>query len=200
MSVRSWKINDIFYSLQGEGYFTGVQSVFVRFSGCNLHCNFCDTAHQSGLPMSTEEIVTEILRYPAAQQIVLTGGEPAMHITAEFIATLKAETGLRITIETNGTRLLPEGIDWVTLSPKFGFAGGDNAPCILDQCDELKVVYIGQDLTAYDHITAQHRYLQPCFSPNTAENQANTQACVQAVLTNPGWRLSLQTHRYLCIP
>lgn len=192
------KINEIFYSLQGEGYNTGTASVFVRFSGCNLRCDFCDTAHQQGTLMSNDEIAREVMRYPMAPLIVLTGGEPSLWIDDALLAALHA-TGKRIAIETNGTRQLPSGIDWVTLSPKFTFTGGDSEPCVLTSCNELKVVYLGQDLSLYDGIKAQHRFLQPCFSASEAERKRNMQACVNAVLQHPQWRLSLQAHRYLGI-
>jgi organic radical activating enzyme len=192
-----YKVNEIFYSLQGEGFNTGTASVFVRFSGCNLRCAFCDTAHQDGTLMTTRQIVDEVMHYPAPL-IVLTGGEPSLFIDDQLIAALKT-TGKRIAIETNGTHPLPHGIDWITLSPKTDFDGGNEAPCILDHCDELKVVYLGQDLSQYDHISATHRFLQPCYVDDEAQRQHNLQACVQAVLDNPQWRLSLQTHRTLGI-
>ena len=192
-----YKVNEIFYSLQGEGFNTGTASVFVRFSGCNLRCAFCDTAHQEGTLMTARQIVDEVMHYPAPL-IVLTGGEPSLFIDEELITTLKS-TGKRIAIETNGTHPLPHGIDWITLSPKTDFEGGNEAPCILDHCDELKVVYLGQNLSQYDHISATHRFLQPCYVDDEAQRQYNLQACVQAVLDNPQWRLSLQTHRTLGI-
>lgn len=108
-------------------------------------------------------------------------------------------TGKIIAIETNGTCLLPNGIDWITLSPKHGFEGGETKPCILTECNELKVVYTGQDLSQYDNIHAVHRFLQPCYVDDEQQRQANVLACVNAVLTHPGWRLSLQTHRLLGI-
>ena len=194
-----YRINEIFYSLQGEGFHTGTPAVFVRFSGCNLHCAFCDTQHQTGERMATQAIVDEINRYPNAPLIVLTGGEPSLFIDEAFVEELKQKTGKRIAIETNGTRPLPDNIDWVTLSPKTGFDGGDSEPCVLKQCDELKVVYLGQDLTHYDHIEAKHRFLQPCFSEDDAQCQINMKSCVDAVMNNPSWRLSLQTHRFLGI-
>lgn len=192
-----YKVNEIFYSLQGEGFNTGTASVFVRLSGCNLRCAFCDTAHQDGTLMTAQQIVDEVMHYPA-QLIVLTGGEPSLFIDDQLIAALKT-TGKRIAIETNGTHPLPHGIDWITLSPKTDFEGGNEAPCILDHCDELKVVYLGQNLSQYDHISATHRFLQPCYVDDEAQRQHNLQACVQAVLDNPQWRLSLQTHRTLGI-
>ena len=102
-----------------------------------------------------------------------------------------------VAIETNGTRELPPSLDWVTLSPKSAFDGGDKEPCVLTRCDELKVVYCGQDLAQYASIVADHRFLQPCFDENSVKCKANMDACVQAVLNNPGWRLSLQVHRLL---
>ena len=194
-----YRINEIFYSLQGEGFHSGTPAVFVRFSGCNLRCHFCDTEHESGTPLTLEQIIHEVNRYPVATMIVLTGGEPSLFIDEQFVAELKRQTGKIIAIETNGTRPLPANLDWVTLSPKSGFAGGDSEPCVLSRCDELKVVYKGQDLSQYEHIETLNRFLQPCYSADTDERQHNLQECVEAVLKNRGWRLSLQIHRILNI-
>lgn len=195
-----WKVNEIFHSLQGEGYHTGTASVFIRLSGCNLRCPFCDTRHESGTMMSLPEIVEHVMRHGSAPLIVLTGGEPSLWIDDEFVAGLKAMTGKRIAIETNGTHPLPHGLDWVTLSPKTGIAGSRDIPLVLNSCDELKVVYLGQDLSQYDPIRATHRYLQPCWCSDEQQYSRNMQATVQAVLDHPSWRLSLQTHRILGIP
>ena len=194
-----YKVNEIFHSLQGEGYNTGTASVFIRLSGCNLHCAFCDTRHEEGTMMSLPEIVEQVMRYPKAPLIVLTGGEPSLWIDEDFVTGLKQMTGKRIAIETNGTRPLPHGIDWVTLSPKTGIGDSGNLPVVLTHCDELKVVYLGQDLSQYDNITADHRYLQPCWVSNESDRKRNMLATVQAVLDHPDWRLSLQTHRILNI-
>ena len=199
MMTDHYPINEIFYSLQGEGYHTGTPSVFVRLSGCNLACDFCDTQHQQGTLMTAAQIVEEVNAYPLARLVVLTGGEPSLYVDEALIHALKSHTGKIITIETNGTRPLPDDIDWVTLSPKDAFAGGNAHPCILTRCDELKVVYMGQDLAQYNHIVATHRFLQPCFTPDASQRQINLQQCVEAVLGHPGWRLSLQTHRVLGI-
>lgn len=197
MSV--YKINEIFYSLQGEGFHSGTPAVFVRFSGCNLRCEFCDTQHQQGRMMSLQDVVAEVNKYPNASMLVLTGGEPSLFIDEAFVAELKSATDKLIAIETNGTRALPKNIDWVTFSPKNAFAGGDAEPCVLTRCDELKVVYLGQDLVQYDMIEAKHRFLQPCFSPDATLRQQYMLACVDAVMSHPHWRLSLQIHRVLGI-
>ena len=194
-----FRINEIFYSLQGEGFHTGTPAVFVRFSGCNLRCAFCDTKHQEGRMMSLEEIIAEIKKYPVAPMVILTGGEPSLFIDEAFVDAIKEKSGKFVAIETNGTRALPDNLDWVTLSPKNAFYGGNLEPCILKLCDELKVVFLDQELSQYDDIEAKHRFLQPCFNQDTAEFQANMKACVDAVLRHPGWRLSLQVQRILNI-
>ena len=178
------KINEIFYSLQGEGYHTGSPAVFVRFSGCNLRCPFCDTQHENGTLMSDEDILHEVQKYPA-DMVILTGGEPSLWIDQPLVDLLH-QNGKYICIETNGTRLLPADIDWVTCSPK---AGGK---VVLPQMDEVKVVYEGQSLAPYESLPTQHFFLQPCSCANTAE----TVACV---LQHPHWRLSLQTHKLINI-
>ena len=150
--------------------------------------------------MSLQEIVDEVNKYTIAPLVVLTGGEPSLFIDETFVTELKQKTGKRIAIETNGTRLLPSNLDWVTLSPKSDFEGGDIELCVLTHCDELKVVFLGQDLSQYDGIEAKHRFLQPCFVEDSEQRQANMQACVEAVKTYPNWRLSLQVHRVLEIP
>lgn len=188
------KINEIFCSLQGEGAWTGVPAVFVRFSGCNLRCPFCDTAHEEGVLMTDVQIVAEVNRYPLPRLIVLTGGEPSLFVDEAFVSRLKSSTGKRIAIETNGTRPIPPGVDWVTLSPK-----GDCRDVVVDSCNELKVVYTGQPLERYFSFKASHYFLQPCYCDDPAERRANTEATVAAVLADPRWRLSLQTHKILNI-
>ena len=155
------KINEIFYSLQGEGFHTGTPAIFVRFSGCNLKCSFCDTRHEEGMEMTDEYILSEINKYPA-DTVILTGGEPGLWIDEDFINLLH-QAGKYICIETNGTKELPSDIDWVTCSPKWG------NELKLKRQDELKVVYEGQDVSDYEKLPAKYYYLQPCSCINTAE-------------------------------
>lgn len=178
------KINEIFYSLQGEGYHTGMPAVFIRFSGCNLKCAFCDTRHEEGRMMTDDEIMDEVKRYPATM-VILTGGEPSLQIDDAFIDMLH-QLGKYVCIETNGTRMLPKAINWVTCSPKQG------GRLAVEHIDEVKVVYQGQSLDAYERLKAGHYFLQPCSCLNTAE----TIACV---MEHPRWRLSLQTHKLIDI-
>ena len=178
------KINEIFYSLQGEGYHTGTPAVFVRFSGCNLRCSFCDTHHEEGVRMSEQDILSQICQYPA-KMVVLTGGEPGLWIDDAFIKMLH-KAGKYVAVETNGTRVLPPSVDWVTCSPKEGW------PVHLKHIDEVKVVYIGQDVSVYEQLPAKHYFLQPC-------SFTNTQEVIEYIMKRPKWRLSLQTHKLLNI-
>lgn len=197
------RVNEIFYSLQGEGYHSGVPAVFVRFSGCNLRCPFCDTDHSSGSGMTDDEIVAEINRYPA-HWIILTGGEPSLQIDEDFLQTLHNATGKRIAIETNGTNALPNGIDWITVSPKTGIGGNVELPLRVAFADEIKVVDTGQPLEPYFTLDCRRdstlMYLQPCFVGDPDTLRANISRTVNRVLADPRWRLSAQTHRFLNIP
>lgn len=197
------KINEIFYSLQGEGAHSGVPSVFVRFSGCNLRCPFCDTRHEEGELMTDEAIIEEVNRYPA-RWIVLTGGEPSLHVDEGFLQNLKEKTGKMLAIETNGTRPLPEEIDWVTLSPKTGISGGGADDVVIERADEIKVVDVGQPLEPYFNLPCRHAetrmYLQPCHVADAVECLKKRQRTVGRILADPRWTLSVQLHRYLDIP
>ena len=150
--------------------------------------------------MSDEEIIAEIKQKPSAQ-IVLTGGEPSLYIDAFFIKKLKEETGLPIAIETNGTNEIPEGIDWVTVSPKLGMSETGDADIRVKYADELKVVDIGQDLSLYFNLPCVGEQtvmlLQPCYVDNEEERLNNLKRTIRRVEEDPRWRLSLQTHRMI---
>ncbi|MCF0202682.1 MAG: radical SAM protein [Bacteroidaceae bacterium] len=191
-----YKINEIFHSLQGEGYHTGSSAVFVRFSGCNLKCPFCDTEHEEGELLTAKEIAEEINRYPAPL-VVLTGGEPSLFIDEDFVNLLKKKTHKTIAIETNGTRRLPQNIDWITLSPKDQFQESTHLPIVLDHCDELKVIFPCPNLSAYDGIRASHRFLQPCDVNDAQRNRQIIQEAIRHCMENPRWRLSMQMHKIL---
>lgn len=188
----SMKINEIFYSLQGEGHYTGTPAVFIRFAGCNLKCSFCDTDFTSFTEMSEDDIVNEINKYPT-NHIVITGGEPTLQLTTSFVNKLH-EAGKFVQIETNGTNTLPEGcnIDWVTCSPKYKAVK-------IQHIDELKVVYEGdgQDMSAYNNLSASDYRLQPCDTQDEERNKEILKQTIDFILKNPIWKLSLQTHKIL---
>lgn len=190
------KINEIFYSIQGEGFHAGTPAIFIRFSGCNLHCPFCDTKHESGTLMSDEVIMKEVANYPA-RLVILTGGEPSLFVTEAFIDGLH-KIGKYVAIETNGTHPLPDSIDWITLSPKDGFC--PKADIKLTGCDELKLVYNGQPETDIEHYTtipAKHYYLQPCDTREASKNKKIMQRTVRYCLRHPLWNVSIQLHKVL---
>lgn len=197
------KVNEIFYSLQGEGHYTGTPAVFVRFAGCNLRCWFCDTDFEKGVEMSEDEIVEAVLQYPT-RYVVITGGEPTLQITASLCDKLHAH-GLYLMMETNGTRPLPEGcqIDWITCSPKLiDVEEGKRkiATIRLRHIDELKVVFEDsptQDMALYEQIPATEYRLQPCDTQDPLCNQAILNKTIKYILQHPKWKLSLQTHKIL---
>ncbi len=175
------RINEIFYSIQGEGRWAGTPMIFIRFSGCNLRCDFCDTDHREYKEMSPADILGRINRY-YAKHVCLTGGEPALQLTDELIEYLHLQ-GRTIHVETNGSQPLPAGIDWITVSPK-------SVPVMLDHADEIKLVYQGQDVEAWEKFPAKYYYLQPCSCQNTAE-------VIEYVKRHPKWKLSIQTQKIL---
>ena len=180
------KINEIFYSLQGEGFHVGTPALFIRFSGCNLHCDFCDTKHTEGEYMDDEEILLHVRQCPA-KTVILTGGEPSLSIDSNFVDMLHKE-GKFVCVETNGTHKLPENSDWITCSPK------ENSIIKLQKANEVKIVYTQQDVEQYYHnIKAQYYFLQPCSCKNTDE-------VIEYIKKHPWWRLSLQTHKLINIP
>lgn len=188
----SYRINEIFYSLQGEGANVGTPAVFVRFSGCNLSCDFCDTDFASYTLMSAEQIVEAVTAFPA-RLVVLTGGEPSLQVDKVLIDALHAVNKF-LAIETNGTKLLPQGIDFVTVSPK------ETGKLALFKADEVKLVYQNQDVEKYLHcISATYYFLQPCSVYDGEKYVDNRADVIRYCLEHPQWRLSLQTHKILNI-
>ena len=194
------RVNEIFYSLQGEGFYSGTPAVFVRLSGCNLRCPFCDTQHESGLDMSEEEIVETVRQYPA-RHVVVTGGEPALQLTESLVDALHAAHKV-VAVETNGTHPLPVNVDWITLSPKNAYV--DGAEVVLMRADEIKVIYDGihdpdSQLSTLTFHLPTLRFLQPCDTGDAARNRQVTAATVEYIKQHPEWRLSLQIHKILNI-
>lgn len=187
------KINEIFCSIQGEGYHTGTPAIFIRFSGCNLKCSFCDTKHESGVKMTDDEVIEKVKGYKP-RLVVLTGGEPSLFIDAEFVEKLHG-IGKYVAIETNGTHEIPNNVDWITCSPKSDFC--DNAKVILKKCNEVKTVYRFQDVNWCFGISAEHYYLQPCDTGDKTLNTEITESVVKLCIEEPRWKISLQTHKIL---
>lgn len=226
--ANSYKVKELFYTLQGEGAQAGRPAVFCRFSKCNLWngredsratsiCNFCDTDFngtngQDGGTYSAAELVVKISAlWPDLNQgqpyVVCTGGEPLLQLDESLIESLH-QAGFAVGVETNGTLTAPKGIDWLCVSPK------GRAKVVINQCHELKLVYPQSDALPeqYDCIQAEHYYLQPMadYRPQLSSSDhlaaslaglstSNTQKTLAYCLSHPKWKLSLQTHKYLGI-
>jgi len=185
-----YRINEIFNSLQGEGFHSGRAATFVRFAGCNLRCSFCDTDFREFREMTAQEIVDEIGHFRTSW-VVLTGGEPTLQADEPLIEELHA-AGFIVAMETNGTHEPPKGIDWLTCSPK-------QTP-VIKACNELKLVFTDAQSVSDYGIEAEHYFLQPCDTGSPERNRHITAACVEYIKQHPRWRLSLQTHKLIGIP
>ena len=209
-----YKVKEIFYTLQGEGFHAGRPAVFCRFSGCNLWsgreedrhkaiCQFCDTDFwgmdgENGGKYTAKELSKKVISlWPDEVKnskpfVVCTGGEPMLQLDGELIDALH-DVGLEIAVETNGTIKPPKGIDWICMSPKA------NTEIVIKKGNELKLVFPqkGAEPEKYEHFDFDHFFLQPMDSP---EIQENTQKTLAYCLANPQWSLSLQTHKILNIP
>ena len=193
----------------------GISAVFVRFSGCNLRCPWCDTEFSEYTEMTTEQIVaqvTELYDIPNERRkmVVLTGGEPSLQVDKPLIDALHA-AGFYICIETNGTHPLPEGIDWITCSPKASslqHSAISHQPLVLRKVNEVKVVYTGEYNPEVwrNVLEAEHWMLQPLrFTGDWLIEHAvdeweddrndNLDDTVRYILSHPFWRLSVQIHK-----
>jgi 7-carboxy-7-deazaguanine synthase len=210
-----YRVKEIFYTLQGEGGQAGRPAVFCRFSLCNLWtgrerdrhravCQFCDTdfvgtdGPGGGRFATSADLAAAVAKAWAGGEhdrarrfVVCTGGEPTLQLDAAAVQALHQE-GFEVAIETNGTRPLPPGLDWVCVSPK---AGTDLA---VQAGDELKLVYpqAGAPPQQFELPGFRRLLLQPMDGP---DREANTRAAIQYCLAHPQWQLSVQSHKYLGI-
>ena len=193
----TYPIVEIFHSVQGEGFHTGVPHVFVRFGNCNLRCEWCDADFLSYEERELNSIIDEILSFQC-DRVIFTGGEPAMQDLATIGNRLK-EHDIKLSIETNGTIEVDPIIDWICVSPKDQLY--PNVAIRQRSGDELKVVYCGQKLDLYDDLKEgfTHHYIQPCYieADSVEQNGKNFRIVENLVKENPGWRLSLQTHKWM---
>lgn len=188
-------VNEIFYSLQGEGGRTGQASIFIRLAKCNLACSFCDTDFERGVKMTLEEVLNEIESWPC-KWIVWTGGEPTLQLTDEVVDFFK-ERGYSQAIETNGTRRVPKGIDYITCSPKQYF---EKVKELIPIVDELRFpIEKGDPLPDITILPKSERYLLSPIFDNQKMIPENVDYCISLVRQNPEWALSLQTHKLIGI-
>jgi 7-carboxy-7-deazaguanine synthase len=211
----TYRVKEIYYTLQGEGSQTGRAAVFCRFTSCNLWtgrerdrgravCQFCDTdfvgtdGPGGGRFATAVELAGAVAAAwdsgaggRAGAFVVCTGGEPLLQLDGPAVAALHDE-GFEVAVETNGTQPAPPGLDWVCVSPKAA------APLVLTSGDELKLVYPqeGASPEMFEQLGFGRLLLQPMDGP---DREKNTRLAVEYCLAHPRWRLSLQTHKYLGI-
>ena len=211
--MTMYKIKEIFLTKQGEGYHTGRKSVFIRFSGCNLWsgmekdrdkaiCNWCDTDFVgtdglNGGKYSIDQIAKLVWDlWPAnileAPYIVCTGGEPLLQLDQFFVDEMH-RNGFEIAIETNGTCIPPNKIDWICVSPK------NNTDLVLKTGDELKFVYPQSNFSPqqFEKFNFNHFFIQPMDGTHYDRNEKMSKEFIKK---NPHWKLSLQTHKLLGFP
>ncbi len=208
-----YTIKEIYYTLQGEGFHTGRPAVFIRFSGCNLWsglekdrkeaiCYWCDTdfVGTNGInggkysAIKIKDIVTKLwpINETAKPYVILTGGEPLLQVNENLINKLH-DAGFEIGLETNGTIIPPNGIDWICVSPKA------NSKLKLDKGNELKVIYpqFGVNPRIYENLEFDYFYIQPM---DGKDQELTIKKSENFIMKYPQWRLSLQTHKILGIP
>ena len=190
------RVNEIFYSLQGEGGRQGEASIFIRLSGCNLNCNFCDTEFETGENMNTGQIISSIKKYPC-HWIVWTGGEPTLQLNDEILSFFKREGYLQA-IESNGSQKLSELLDYTVVSPK---GNPEYVKKINFEVDEIRLpVQKDDQIPSIDSLPdAKYYFLSPIFDTNEKKTQANIAFCVNYIKQHPEWRLSLQIHKLIGI-
>lgn len=203
MKEKTYRINEIFYSLQGEGMRSGTANIFIRFSGCNLKCSKddkfsgfdCDTEFASGVNMTVDQIIAKVSElWPANQTaqppaIIFTGGEPGLQLDDYLVQGLKS-VGWFLAVETNGTYLLSRDLDWVCCSPKSA-----EHTLVVATVHELKYVrHAGQGIPK-PLLKASFYLISPAFNPDWSVAQETLQHCIKLVKENPKWRLSVQQHK-----
>lgn len=200
-NTEAYPVMEHFYTLQGEGYYSGQAAYFIRLGGCDVGCVWCDVkeswdAHAHPM-MTTDEIVKKSSSFPG-RIAVITGGEPAMHKLTGLCDALH-KVGFRTHIETSGAHPLSGTLDWVTLSPKKFKAPLDEA---MQQAHELKVVVFNKSdfQWAEEHAAKVSKdcilYLQPEWS----KREEITPLIIDYIQEHPQWQLSLQTHKFINIP
>ena len=191
-----YRINEIFSSVQAEGGNAGRPAVFVRLSGCNLHCPWCDTPeHFRGFTLTSEELEEQVMTlYRPGMLVVFTGGEPTLQLS-DYDELLP---GTERAIETNGTRSIPHWIDYVACSPKtdIDFRSWGRLP------DEIKVVCESERKAYFeslDRFGTEYPWVKLFMQPLEQNGSMNGEEAMIWVLGHPQWRLSVQFHKFLNI-
>lgn len=190
-----------FYTLQGEGYNMGCAAYFIRIGGCDVGCRWCDSklSWNADLypPIPADTIVNNALKYPA-KTVVVTGGEPLLY-PLDYLTDELHRCGVKTMIETSGSHSLTGTWDWICLSPKRNMPPLDE---VLMKANELKVIIENEDdLTwAEDNARVVSQNCRLFLQPEWSVSQNIMPWLTEYVMQNPKWRISLQAHKYMCIP
>jgi organic radical activating enzyme len=190
-----------FYTLQGEGFNTGLAAYLIRIGGCDVGCKWCDVKESWNAgnfpPVSTDLVVQHALTYPA-KAIVVTGGEPLLY-NLEYLCSELQRKGVRTFLETSGSQPLSGSWDWICVSPKR------DAPPLKEvaaMASELKVII--QDTTdfrwAEDNSPLVSESCLLYLQPEWSRREAIMPEIIRYIMANPKWRISLQSHKYMHIP
>lgn len=192
---------EAFHTIQGEGAYSGTPAYFIRLGGCDVGCHWCDVKESWDAdehPLTAEEEIISSAKDSAARLAVITGGEPLMYNLDNLTRGLKS-SGLRCHIETSGAHGLSGEWDWICFSPKK-FKGPKDE--FYEKSHELKVVIFHRsDLRwAEDHARKMHKDARLYLQPEWSKEKEMLPLIVDYVKSNPQWRISLQTHKYMDIP
>lgn len=197
----TYPVMEHFYTIQGEGAFTGCPAYFIRLGGCDVGCVWCDVKDSwdaDAHPKMSVSQLTALVKETPAKIVVITGGEPAMYDLNPLINHLQSQ-GIRVHIETSGAYPIQGQPDWICLSPKkFKFP----VPETLIRAHEFKaVVYHKSDIDwALTFLTQLNDGCMLFLQPEWSKADQMTPLIIDFVKANPNWRISLQTHKFLNIP
>ena len=198
MRNKKLQVVEIFHSIQGEGANTGMSAIFIRLAGCNKRCSFCDTDFDTYREYNLEEILQHIQKYKC-RNIIWTGGEPTLQLTEEILSHFD---GYYNCIETNGSRPVPKGIDYISCSPKVGLKQLNE---VLTEVDEIRFACeLRTQIPAIESLPkAKHYFLSPIFEGEPADkmqfSRQNLNKCLEEIHRDNRWRLSIQLHKFLQI-
>jgi 7-carboxy-7-deazaguanine synthase len=195
----SANINNVFWTIQGEGANWGRRALFVRMPFCNLACSWCDTSFNT-FTKWTEEEFKNFAQAEPGRFAVLTGGEPSMNKHSPTVIQWLKDLGFEIAIESNGTFPIPYGIDFITVSPKRD-ADYDVHPDNWSRVNEFKyVVDEGFDFKILDRHKERQTSARLTLSPEFGKFKESIEQITNYIKENPEWRISLQTHKWMNIP
>ena len=194
-------IMECFLTIQGEGYHSGKPAFFIRTGGCNVGCSWCDVKESwdaENHPLQNITSLQKLSLENESEWVVLTGGEPAMYKLTPLVIKLK-DINRSVAIETSGCYPLDAKVDWYTFSPKKF-----KKPCAeaYDKADELKIViYHKSDFRwALKHAAQVNSKCLLYIQPEWSKKEELIGAIIDFVKSNKGWRISLQTHKFMNIP